>query len=105
MSAKAVLITFKPRNLKDQLQNDPTLLGLIQQGYTIGTSCVLVEGPEGPEQEQAFALIMMPPQAAPVLEPIKMSRDFWIFCGLLVALGTGQLVLGVAALFQLLQGA
>lgn len=79
-----VLVSLDPTKLREQLQSDPTLQALLARGYTVGTSCVLVSGGDGPEQVSQFALVLMPP--GPALST-TLSVPRW-----LVALAVGVAV-------------
>lgn len=64
MTSPPVLVSLDPTRLREQLQSDPTLQALLARGYTVGTSCVLVTGAEGPEQTAQLALVLVPPPPA-----------------------------------------
>ena len=101
---KPTLVTMPPRELRERLQTDPTLLALLEQGYSLGTSCVLVDGPEGPDQRMEFALILIPPK--PPAPPAQVSLPAWVgwwaatstllLLGVLVATATCAIVAIVA---------
>ena len=81
---KPVLVSLDPTKLREQLQTDPTLLAMLDRGYTVATSCVLVDGPEGPEQRTQFALVLVPPPP-PVAAPVALpSWAPWWAAGIVV---------------------
>ncbi len=89
------LVTLDPRRLREQLQNDPQLVALVARGYTIATSCVLVQGPDGPEQEMQLALVLVPPPA-----PAEVALPGWArwWAAVVVLLLAGMLGCSVAGL-------
>lgn len=91
---KPTLVTIPPRELRDRLQNDPTLGALLAQGYTIGTSCVLVDGPEGPEQRMEFALVLVPP-IVPLPAQVVLPRWVQWATGAALVLMAAQVLLAI----------
>ena len=90
------LITLDPLRLRDQLQSDPQLRGLLEQGYHVASTVVLVEGSEE-NLVNRLGLVLVPPSSHD-----KASTPRWLpWClGAVLALLAGQLGLLVALLAQ-----